>query len=40
MQTLPPERPAAPPSGDVKVSLFAGGSTEAILGHVRVTQQS
>ena len=32
--------PSEPPPADVKVSLFAGNSTEAILGQVRVTQQS
>jgi hypothetical protein len=32
------EQPVAPPS-DVKVTLFGSGSTEAILGQVKVTQQ-
>lgn len=38
MQAVQPED-AAPMPGDVKVSLYAGSSTEAILGHVKVTHQ-
>lgn len=38
VQLLPAE-PSEPPPADVKVSFFAGNSTEAILGQVRVTQQ-
>ncbi|HWI66136.1 MAG TPA: hypothetical protein VNT75_30260 [Symbiobacteriaceae bacterium] len=34
------ERPAPQPPQDVKVSLFAGNSTEAILGQVKVTHTS
>jgi hypothetical protein len=34
---LAPEPPAPEPPPEVKVSLYAGGATEAILGQVRVT---
>lgn len=40
MQSHKAGQPAPPPPSDVKVSLFAGASAEAILGQVRVTQQS
>lgn len=40
MQNVVPEEPASPPPSDVKVSLYGSSSTEAILGHVRITQQS
>lgn len=40
VQFIKEESPAAPPPSDVKVSLFAGNSTEAILGQVRVIPQS
>jgi uncharacterized coiled-coil protein SlyX len=34
---LAPEPPPPEPAPEVKVSLYAGGATEAILGQVRVT---
>ncbi|MDF2630907.1 MAG: hypothetical protein K0R39_4738 [Symbiobacteriaceae bacterium] len=39
VQSSVPDVPAAPPPSDVKVTLFAGSSTEAILGHVNLTHQ-
>lgn len=40
VQMIKQDEKPAPPPADVKVSLFAGNSTEAILGQVRVTHTS